>query len=237
MEFRVDELAAACEITVDTVRYYQSRGLLHAPDRRGRNAIYTAAHLDRLQRIRALQDKGLSLTVIGRVLDEDLDPIDLGLAEAVAAARTGNAEPLLTIDQLAELSGVPASLLAAVQEAGLLIGRESAGEVRYTAGDVEIVRNGLRLLEAGLPLQDLLSLATRYDATAREVAGQAIELFDRHIRGPIIQAASTPEGAASRLIDAFTDLLPAVTGLISHHFRRVILDLAEQRFTDDGAVG
>ena len=36
MRYRVEQLAAACDVSVDTVRYYQSRGLLPAPEREGR---------------------------------------------------------------------------------------------------------------------------------------------------------------------------------------------------------
>jgi DNA-binding transcriptional MerR regulator len=235
MEFKVDELAAAGDVSVDTVRYYQSLGLIPSPERRGRRAVYTAEHLDRLSAIKELQSRGLSLKVIAKVLDGELDPVDLGLAEAVATAMRGGDEPLLTLDQLAEHSGVPASLLAAVEGSGLLIGRDVDGEPRYTASDVDLVRNGLRLLEAGLPLQDLLGLATRYDEAARSIAGEAIAMFDEHIREPIIRRASTPDGAAAELVDAFAVLLPAVTGLVAHHFRRVILELAQERFVEEPA--
>lgn len=55
MEYRVEALAAAAGIRVDTVRFYQSRGLLPKPGRRGRLAIYEADHLQRLRRIRTLR--------------------------------------------------------------------------------------------------------------------------------------------------------------------------------------
>ena len=64
MEYSVEELAAAAGISVDTVRYYQSRGLLQSPQRRGRCAVYQAGHLQRLQDVRALADDGLSLKLI-----------------------------------------------------------------------------------------------------------------------------------------------------------------------------
>ena len=39
MEYRVEELAATAGVRVDTVRFYQSRGLLPAPVRVGRIAV------------------------------------------------------------------------------------------------------------------------------------------------------------------------------------------------------
>lgn len=234
MEFRVEQLAAACDVTVDTLRYYQSRGLLPAPERRGRIAIYGTEHRDRLAEIRTLQTRGLSLQVIGKVLDGAIDAADVGLAVAVAAAQSD--EPALTLDQLAERSGVPAALLRAVEDAGLLLGRDVAGEERYSTEDLEVVRSGLRLLEAGFPLQDLIALAQAYDVAARAAATEAVALFDRHVREPILAATADASVAEQRLVAAFATLLPAVTGLIGHHFRRVLLAVAEEHLARADAV-
>ena len=67
MDYRVEQLASACDISVDTVRFYQARGLLPPPRREGRVAIYGADHAERIRRIRTLQAQGLSLAVISRV--------------------------------------------------------------------------------------------------------------------------------------------------------------------------
>ena len=37
-----------------------------------------------------------------------------------------------------------------------------------------------------------------------------------------------PDGASARMVEAFQELLPAVTLLVSHHFRRVLLEVAEE---------
>jgi DNA-binding transcriptional MerR regulator len=41
---RVEQLAAAADTSVDTIRYYQARGLLPAPTRKGRVAWYSQDH-------------------------------------------------------------------------------------------------------------------------------------------------------------------------------------------------
>ena len=53
MDFRVAELADAAGVGVDTVRFYQARGLIPPPLRRGRFAIYTRDHLERIRRMLA----------------------------------------------------------------------------------------------------------------------------------------------------------------------------------------
>ena len=234
MRYRVEQLAAACDVSVDTVRYYQSRGLLPQPEREGRVAWYGPAHVERIRQIRELQRKGLTLAAIRRVVTGELDAADADLAAAVAAARASGEDDaeLLTLEEFSLRSGVPASLIQAVEREGIRFGTSEDGEERYTAADIEIVRTALRLLEFGLPLPDLLSLARQADVALREVAERAVELFDDHVRKPIRDTAGGDEAAAQQIVEAFAELLPAVTQLVSHHFRRVLLESAEAHIED-----
>jgi DNA-binding transcriptional MerR regulator len=232
MRYRVEQLAAACDVSVDTVRYYQSRGLLPQPAREGRVAWYDDAHAERIRRIRELQTKGLSLAAIGRVLHEEVEGPDADLAAAVAIARGDGdltATATLTLDELAGASGVPASLIQAAEREGIAVGRSVDGEIRYALADVEIVRTALRLLEFGLPVGDLLGLARDADDALRSLATRAVDLFDAHVRAPIRDTAGDEPAAATRTVEAFEALLPAVTALVSSHFRRVLLEEAERR--------
>ena len=70
----MEQLAAASSLSVDTLRFYQARGLLSAPRRDGRMAIYNDEHLERLKRIRSLQEQGFTLSQIQRVIESpDVD--------------------------------------------------------------------------------------------------------------------------------------------------------------------
>ncbi len=102
MEMRVEQLSARSGMSVDTIRYYQSKGLLEPPRRQGRVAWYDDGHLDRLERIRSLQHKGFTLATIARLVSGDLDAADeallselSGLNEAPAATgpARGHAPP------------------------------------------------------------------------------------------------------------------------------------------------
>jgi len=210
VKYRVEQLAAACEVSVDTVRYYQSRSLLPQPVREGRVAWYDEAHAERIRRIRDLQRKGLTLAAIGRVVRGELGAADADLAAAVAEARG-------------------ASLIQAVEREGIRIGRAIDGEMRYAAADTELVRTALRLLEFGLPLGDLLGLARDADGALRGLAERAVDLFDANVRKPIQDTSGDDPVAAAQMVEAFRELLPAVTALVSNHFRRVVLEAAEAR--------
>ncbi len=228
----MEQLAAACDVSVDTIRYYQSRGLLQAPVREGRVAWYGAEHTERIREIRSLQRKGLTLAAVKHVLNGELARPDLELAEAVAAARGDAAEDeLLSLEGFSSRSGVPASLIQAVEREGIKLGRTVDGQERYTAADIDMVRGALRLLEFGLPLGELLSLARDANEAMVALADRAVELFDEHVRQPIRDTTASQEEAAAQLVEAFDVLLPSVTNLIANHFRRVLLAAAEEKLS------
>ena len=68
-EYSIDELAAETGVPSRTIRYYQSKGTLPSPERRGRVAVYTDEHVERLRTIAELQARGLRLDAIREVLE------------------------------------------------------------------------------------------------------------------------------------------------------------------------
>src|SRR6476661_8447048 len=105
-----------------------------------------------------------------------------------------------------------------------VIRRLLAGE--FDAADVP--RAGLRLLEAGFPLPDLLALARRHHDATRAIAADAVEMFDEHVRRPIQTSELDDDVKAERLVEAFRTLLPTVTTLVANHFRSVLLEVAQE---------
>ncbi|HEX3981512.1 MAG TPA: MerR family transcriptional regulator, partial [Acidimicrobiales bacterium] len=198
MEMRVEQLSVRSDVSVDTIRYYQSKGLLDPPRREGRVAWYGQSHLDRLARIRTLQQRGFTLATIARVVSGELDAADEALigeltgwhdsadgadpptsGPAGAPPAPGGTEPetTLTLEELAVATGVPLALLKAVETEGLLIPRRVRGLDRYTDEDVAAARAGLLLLEWGIPLSALLDLARRHHEATEAVAREAVAMF------------------------------------------------------------
>jgi DNA-binding transcriptional MerR regulator len=233
VRLRVDDLAARSGLSVDTVRFYQSRGLLPVPEREGRLAWYSDAHVERLRRIRDLKGKGFTLDFIRRVLDRELDAVDEALVEAVAGPVPGEDEPAgaMTLEELAEKTGVSAAVLQVIEREGLLGGEGSGG---YSSADTRMVSAGLALLEAGLPLSELLDLARRHDAAMKSIAEQAVDVFVRFVRDPVRASGSSDEAAARRIVESFHRMLPATTSLVAHHFRRQLLAVARARMEREG---
>ena len=163
-------------------------------------------------------------------------PADAALAAALSGplpGEDGETEgELLTLEQLAEHAELPASLLEAVEREGLLIPRTTDDDRRYTLADVEALRAGLALVEAGLPLDELFSLAREHTAAMRTIADHAVELFLRFVRDPIRSQAADEDDAAARLLTAFSHMLPATSTLVGHHFRRLLVNAAHDRLRE-----
>src|SRR5437016_3636701 len=233
MEYRVEELARAAQVSVDTIRFYQAKRLLPPPRRIGRVAVYGDEHLERLREIRRLQGRGLTLGVIGRIVREELGRADEALVEAIVGGADerrpdGSPEEFLTLAELAERTGVPVALLEALEKEGVLIPRRHEGEGRYTEADRVALQAGLRLLEQGLPLGEVLELARLHGRSARALAERAVGLFDEHVRHALRREGEEDAEAAARLVQAFDALLPATVALVAHHFRRTLLAVAQE---------
>ena len=86
--YNIDELADLGGVSRRTVRYYVQEGLLPAPLGVGRGRHYDRAHLDRLLRVKALQESGRSLDEIRVLLSP---PPGMTRSGSGAAGRPGPA--------------------------------------------------------------------------------------------------------------------------------------------------
>ncbi|HEY6875792.1 MAG TPA: MerR family transcriptional regulator [Candidatus Dormibacteraeota bacterium] len=226
MEYRIEQLARASGMAVDTIRFYQGKGLLDSPRREGRVTWYGDSHLERLRRIRDLQRRGFTLTVIRRFLEGELEPSDESLVAAVT--RPSSPQQTLSLEELAERSGVPAPLLKNLEQAGLLVPVEGGDEPRYPADDLDAIAAGMKLIAAGVPIAPLIEIARDYAETTDRVARQAVDLFDKHVRERIQSEGGATEAAERRLLELFNELLDASGHLVRHHFQRTLLRAARE---------
>lgn len=223
MEYTVEELARAAGVAVDTVRFYQGKGLLPAPRRAGRRAVYGANHLDLLKRIRRHQAEGLPLAVVKRLLAGGGSK----KAALLAAVTAERGEPSMTRAELAERSGVPEAFFASIEAAGLLVPIGSGDDARYGEADLRMAQAALAVLGAGFPLPELMQLALRHARHVEGVADEAVALFDRFVRKVDGGGAD-----ADAIADTFRKLLPAVTTLVAMHFQRTLLQRAVARLRE-----
>ncbi|MET9822489.1 MULTISPECIES: MerR family transcriptional regulator [unclassified Streptomyces] len=107
----IDELAARTGVTVRTVRFYGTRGLLPPPVLGPRRVgHYGREHLARLALIEELQHQGMTLAAIERYLKrlpDDLSPHDLALHRAVVASWAPETVERVTREELNRRAGRP----------------------------------------------------------------------------------------------------------------------------------
>lgn len=171
-EWTIDELAARTGLTVRTTRYYASMGLLPPAARRGRLAYYDERHRARLDLIRTMQERGLTLAAIEQYLtamSDDTPASDLELRRALVSSWAPL--PTETIDraELEQRAGRPLS----DREVGLLVRR---GAVVRVGSDFETrptLRVNLDLLDLDIPETSLDSAGV---AIRRHMDALALEL-------------------------------------------------------------
>ena len=165
-----------------------------------------------------------------------LDPADAALAAAAAAA-PDDTDARLDLAALAEAVGASTTLLESVARAGLLLPHhiDSDGVARYSDADVEAVRAGLTLLDAGLPLAELLALAGPTDAAVHDIAERSVDAFLRFVRDPVLGTTPDEEQATGRLVTAYERMLPATERLVAHHLRRRLILAALERLAEGSA--
>ena len=237
MRYRVEELATRCGVSVDTIRYYQRMDLLPRPQREGRVGWYTEEHVERLESVQHLQQQGFSLAMISRLLSGTADATEQALAAALAGPLPGEAQERLTMQELADRTGVSPTLLEVIEREGLLVPRSGDPDAPYTPADVEAVKAGLALLEAGVPLSELLALARDHDTAMRALADRAVDLFARYVVDPIRGASESEAEAAERMVSALQSMLPAASAVVSHHIGRRLVEAARERIEADDDDG
>lgn len=107
----IGRLAAAAGVNVETIRYYQRRGLLDEPAKPpGGHRHYAAEQLQRVRFIKRAQALGFTLSEIGRLLRLDA-------AGACAETRALAARKLVVIERkLADLVTMQQALARLVQQ-------------------------------------------------------------------------------------------------------------------------
>ncbi|MFF0853757.1 MULTISPECIES: MerR family transcriptional regulator [unclassified Streptomyces] len=188
----IDELAARAGVTVRTVRFYGSRGLLPPPEigprRVGR---YGPVHEARLALIEELQRQGMTLAAIERYLRRlppELSPHDLAIHRAVVASWAPEAPETVSRRELERRAGRALTSQDVERLAAMdVVRREDGDTFRVDAG---LLRLGVRLLDVPLSQEAILAarevLVEHSRAAARELAqlfrGEVAERDARDVR-------------------------------------------------------
>ncbi|MET8584419.1 MerR family transcriptional regulator [Streptomyces collinus] len=184
----IDELAARTGVTVRTVRFYGSKGLLPPPVIGPRRVgHYGPGHVARLALIEELRQQGMTLAAIERYLGRlpaGIGPDDLAIHRAVVASWAPEAVETVTLGELERRAGRPlgeedVERLAAMN----VVGPAEDGTFRVDAG---LLRLGVQLLDVPLSEETILAARKVLVEHSRAAAHELSRLF----RGEVAERAA-----------------------------------------------
>ncbi|MEU0371219.1 MerR family transcriptional regulator [Streptomyces sp. NPDC006283] len=195
----VDELAARAGVTVRTIRFYSTRGLLPPPVIGPRRVgHYGHDHVSRLALIEELQHQGMTLAAIERYLEQlppDLSAQDLAIHRALVASWAPESAEEVTKEELErragrELLDQDVDRLAAMG----VLDRAAKDTFRLDGG---LLRLGVELLDVPIAHETILASRTVLLEHARAAAQDLSRLFRDKVWGPYRERESDPDHLAA----------------------------------------
>lgn len=196
----VDELAARAGVTVRTIRFYSTRGLLPPPVIGPRRVgHYGADHLSRLALIEELQHQGMTLAAIERYLGQlppGLSAHDLAIHRALVASWAPESAEETSRRELERRAGRTLSdqdvdRLAAM---GVLDRTSSPDVFRLDGG---LLRLGVELLDVPIAHETILASRTVLLEHARAAAHELTRLFRDEVWNPYREREADPDHVAA----------------------------------------
>ena len=231
-EFTVDELASRAGMTVRNVRAYASRGLIDAPRLEGRTGFYSTQHLQRLQLVRQLLDRGYTLSAVEKALRST--PVSaagptLDLISMLDLPSEDGADEIMSREDLAALAGVglDSSLIDALAENGLVSWIEGDHQHVHLV-EPTIVRSGASVVAMGVSPETVIGLFPVLDHHMRNVAQTLVTSIASEIIEPFV-AEGMPEEHWPELLSKVEHLLPIASQIVLAVFRRQLQQAIDEQ--------
>jgi DNA-binding transcriptional MerR regulator len=196
----IDELAAASRVPSRTIRFYQSRGALQAPEIRGRVAHYGKHHLERLKLIAQLSDRGLRVDAIGDLMKRiDRGEVDLaewlGVEEEMQAPWASDQPRTVSEAELYTLAGNRRpGLISDLTRARIV---ERKGDV-FFVGSPALLAIAIKLEGVGIDLETAASASKILRKHLGRAVNELVELFVGRVKEGALGITQ-----ASKLFEAF----------------------------------
>ncbi|MFJ5260227.1 MerR family transcriptional regulator [Streptomyces sp. NPDC088387] len=178
----IDELAARAGVTVRTVRFYGTKGLLPPPALGPRRVgHYGREHLARLALIEELQHQGMTLAAIERYvrrLPPGLSADDLAIHRAVVASWAPDVQETVSLAELERRAG---RALAGPDLERLAAMNVVAAEGEAFRVDTGLLRLGVELLDVPLPQEAILAARAVLVEHSRAAAQELSRLFREEV--------------------------------------------------------
>ncbi|MEV3932532.1 MULTISPECIES: MerR family transcriptional regulator [unclassified Streptomyces] len=193
----VDELAARAGVTVRTVRFYSTRGLLPPPVIGPRRVgHYGHDHLSRLALIEELQHQGMTLAAIERYLQQlppDLSAQDLAIHRALVASWAPDSAEDMERAELERRAGRPLSEQDVDRLAAMGVLERPGTPGSPFPVDPGLLRLGVELLDVPIAHETILAARTVLLEHTRSAAHELTRLFRDEVWNPYRERESDPE--------------------------------------------
>ncbi|MDT0380018.1 MerR family transcriptional regulator [Streptomyces sp. DSM 42041] len=233
----VDQLAARAGVTVRTIRFYSTRGLLPppaiGPRRVGR---YGPDHLSRLALIEELQAQGMTLAAIERYLQrlpDDISPHELALHRAMVASWMPDTVDEATRGQLESRVGraLTDDDLRRLEALSVL---EPTGDPDLFRVDPGMIHLGVRLLDVPISQQAILAARDVMLEHTRSAARALSTLFRDEVWQPYREREDDPEQVA-RMKSLSAHMQPMVVQALVTAFQRSMNEELREVFPAEAA--
>jgi DNA-binding transcriptional MerR regulator len=190
----LDEVTRRVGMTVRTVRFYTTKGLVPPPIRRGRSGYYSADHLARLELVGELQAHGFTLAAIERYvarIPADATPETIALHRTLLAPWAAEVPETVTRRELDDRAGrtLTDDDLETLHALGIVYPARH-GRFQVVLAHFSV---GVGLLDLGVPLSAALAAQDIFDRHGRQVAEELTELFRTHVWTAYKEAGASPE--------------------------------------------
>lgn len=227
--YTIDELTAQSGVPSRTIRFYQSSGVLPKPEKRGRVAYYGPLHLERLELIGQLQDRGLRMRAIRELVEQiDRDEVDLqewlGLEEQLQSSWVDDRSQILSREQLEDKLGERRPGFLAELARTELIEQQSDGT--FLVQSPGLLQIALGLDDAGIDVAVATGASAILQKHLAKAAVELAEFFAEHAGEGFGQGNSV-----AAITEAFRELrtlgLESVRLLFAREMEQVLRKMVE----------
>ncbi|MGW7412218.1 MerR family transcriptional regulator [Streptomyces sp. NPDC054863] len=231
----VDELAARAGVTVRTIRFYSTKGLLPPPAIGPRRVgHYGPEHLSRLALIEELQHHGMTLSAIERYLEQlppDLSAHDLAIHRAVVASWAPDSAEDATRAELERRAGRALSDVDIDRLAAMNVLERAATPDTFRV-DPGLLALGVQLLGVPIAHETILAARTILMEHTRSAARALTHLFRDEVWSPYRERESDPEHVeAMKSLSAH--MQPMVLQALVTAFQRSLKEELRAAFVDE----
>ncbi|HEY1689993.1 MAG TPA: MerR family transcriptional regulator [Solirubrobacteraceae bacterium] len=201
LSLTIEQLAAEVGMSVRNIRNHHSKGLLPAPEVRGRIGYYGVEHVARLKLILELQAEGFNLAAIERLLSASSESATrlLGLRDALTTHFETETPEVITGEELrqrfGEVDGKDAELIGKLK---LLV---PLGDDRFEVPSPALMKAAEEVTSLGIPLHASLTLTARVSRDCESISRAFVKLYLEELWKPFNDSGQ-PQERWDEMIDA-----------------------------------